>query len=59
MRKYVVLRHSGPAWVEMPPFTMTPFQSGDASFHHDILPECLWPSSSEYSSSETNGGIAS
>ena len=31
---------------------------GDASFHHDIVPECLWPSS-EYSSSETDGRIAS
>ena len=35
---------------------------GDTSFHHDIVPECLWPSSSlvrvlEYS--ETDDRIAS
>ena len=29
----------------------------DASFHHDMVPECPWPSS-RYSSSETDDGIA-
>ena len=32
---------------------------GDASFHHDIVPECLWPVWCEYSSSETDDRIAS
>ena len=34
---------------------------GGASFHHDIISKCPWPSSSlvEYLSSETDGKIAS
>ena len=28
---------------------------GDASIHHDIVPECPWSSSSLISSSETDG----
>ena len=33
VRKYIMLRQHGCVL-------------GDASFHHDIVPECLWPSSS-------------
>ena len=36
VRKYVMLHHSDQRGCV----------HGDASFHHDIVPECLWPSSS-------------
>ena len=41
MRKYVTLDQHGCV-------------HGDASIHHGIVPECLWP---EYSSSETDDRI--
>ena len=52
MRKYVMLCHSGPSVgvsMEMPPFTMTSFQSA----YGQVV---AWWS---YSSSETDGRIAS
>ena len=50
MRKYVMLHHSGPAWVPMetPPFIMTSFQSA----YGQVVAWC------GYSSSETDGRIA-